>query len=71
MTHEVFGAAWVPGLLLNRWWQLALMSPVMFYAGWPIHRTFCSAHCAAAFDADQDRYLVPPGPAHQLTWESP
>jgi len=39
MAHEVFGAGWVPGLLLDRWWQLALISPVMFYAGWPIHRT--------------------------------
>ncbi|MGN6174314.1 MAG: heavy metal translocating P-type ATPase [Streptosporangiaceae bacterium] len=39
MAHEVFGAAWVPGLLLNRWVQLALITPVMFYTGWPIHRT--------------------------------
>src|SRR5262249_61859421 len=33
------GAAWVPGLLLNLWVQLALITPVMFYTGWPIHRT--------------------------------
>jgi P-type Cu+ transporter len=39
MAHEVFGAAWVPGVLLNRWVQLALITPVMFYTGWPIHRT--------------------------------
>src|SRR6266536_1863050 len=39
MAHEVFGAGWVPGLLLNRWVQLALITPVMFYTGWPIHRT--------------------------------
>ena len=39
MAHEVFGAAWVPGVLLNHWVQLALITPVMFYAGWPIHRT--------------------------------
>ncbi len=26
-------------ILLNRWVQLALITPVMFYAGWPIHRT--------------------------------
>ena len=39
MAHEVFGASWVPGLLLNRWWQLALIAPVMFYTGAPIHRT--------------------------------
>src|SRR5947207_4224507 len=39
MAHEAFGAGWVPGLLLNRWLQLALITPVMFYTGWPIHRT--------------------------------
>ena len=39
MAHEVFGADWVPALLLNRWWQLALITPVMFWTGWPVHRT--------------------------------
>jgi P-type Cu+ transporter len=39
MAHEAFGAAWVPGLLLDHWVQLALITPVMFYTGWPIHRT--------------------------------
>jgi P-type Cu+ transporter len=39
MAHEVFKAAWVPGILLNHWVQLALITPVMFYTGWPIHRT--------------------------------
>jgi P-type Cu+ transporter len=39
MAHEVFKAAWVPGVLLNHWVQLALITPVMFYTGWPIHRT--------------------------------
>ena len=29
----------VPGLLDNNWFQLALITPVMVYAGWPIHRT--------------------------------
>jgi P-type Cu+ transporter len=38
MAHEVFGADWVPGLLLNYWVQLALITPVMFYTGCPIHR---------------------------------
>ncbi|MEQ4722065.1 heavy metal translocating P-type ATPase [Nonomuraea sp. B19D2] len=38
MAHEFFGATWVPSLLLDRWVQLALITPVMFYAGWPIHR---------------------------------
>jgi P-type Cu+ transporter len=27
------------GVLANRWLQLALITPVMLYAGWPIHRT--------------------------------
>jgi Cu+-exporting ATPase len=38
MAHDVFGL-WVPGLLLNHWVQFALITPVMFYTGWPIHRT--------------------------------
>ncbi len=38
MAHEVF-KAWVPALLLNHWTQLALITPVMLYTGWPIHRT--------------------------------
>ncbi|PWI12585.1 ATPase P [Streptomyces sp. Act143] len=38
MTHEVFGADWVPGWMLNHWVQLALITPVMFFTGWPIHR---------------------------------
>lgn len=30
---------WLPAILLNNWFQLALITPVMFYSGWPIHRT--------------------------------
>ena len=39
MAHSLFKAGWVPALLLNRWWQLALITPVMLYTGAPIHRT--------------------------------
>ncbi|MFD8495806.1 heavy metal translocating P-type ATPase [Amycolatopsis sp. NPDC059657] len=39
MAQSLFGAGWVPGVLLNHWLQLALITPVMVYAGWPIHRT--------------------------------
>ncbi|MGW7406159.1 heavy metal translocating P-type ATPase [Streptomyces sp. NPDC054833] len=39
MAHELFGADWVPGWMLNSWLQLALITPVMFYTGWPIHVT--------------------------------
>ncbi|KUL21111.1 heavy metal translocating P-type ATPase [Streptomyces regalis] len=38
MAHELFGADWVPGWMLNHWLQLALITPVMFYTGWPVHR---------------------------------
>ncbi|MGW4891318.1 heavy metal translocating P-type ATPase [Kitasatospora sp. NPDC004240] len=38
MAHELFGADWVPGWMLDHWVQLALITPVMFYTGWPIHR---------------------------------
>ena len=36
---QPLGAHWVPAVLLNHWVQLALITPVMFYVGWPIHRT--------------------------------
>ncbi len=39
MAADIFSAGWVPDFMLNRWVQLALISPVMFYSGWPIHRT--------------------------------
>ncbi|MDX3308169.1 heavy metal translocating P-type ATPase [Streptomyces sp. ME08-AFT2] len=39
MAHELFGAGWVPGWLLNHWLQLALITPVMLYTGRPIHST--------------------------------
>ncbi|MFF7642937.1 heavy metal translocating P-type ATPase [Streptomyces canus] len=39
MAHELFGADWAPGWLLNHWLQLALITPVMFYTGGPIHST--------------------------------
>ncbi len=38
MADDAFGV-WAPPALLNHWTQLALITPVMFYAGWPIHRT--------------------------------
>ncbi|MFQ5865637.1 MAG: heavy metal translocating P-type ATPase [bacterium] len=38
MTHEFFDPSWLPSILLNHWLQLALITPVMFYTGWPIHR---------------------------------
>jgi len=39
MFTEFFGVTWMPALLMNRWFQLALIAPVMLYTGWPIHRT--------------------------------
>ncbi|MCB0892951.1 MAG: cupredoxin domain-containing protein, partial [Propionibacteriaceae bacterium] len=39
MAVELFQAMWVPEFLMNPWLQLALIAPVMFYTGWPIHRT--------------------------------
>ena len=53
MAHEVFGADWVPSLLLNHWLQLALITPVMFYTGWPIHRIgwLALAHRAAEMNS--------------------
>ena len=39
MVTDFFGATWMPASLMNPWLQLALISPVMVYTGWPIHRT--------------------------------
>lgn len=39
MTHEFFNPTWLPPILLNHWLQLVLITPVMFYSGWPIHYT--------------------------------
>lgn len=39
MAHELFRVDWVPAVLLDHWVQLGLITPVMFYTGWPIHRT--------------------------------
>jgi P-type Cu+ transporter len=33
------GSSLPVGILANPWLQLALITPVMFYSGWPIHRT--------------------------------
>jgi P-type Cu+ transporter len=39
MASDVFGIEDLPGFLSNHWFQLALIAPVMLYAGWPIHKT--------------------------------
>ncbi|MBB6171862.1 Cu+-exporting ATPase [Nocardiopsis mwathae] len=39
MAHDVFGADRVLPWVLIPWVQLALITPVMFYTGWPIHIT--------------------------------
>ena len=36
MAVEFFGLD-VPAFLMNRWFQLALITPVFLYTGWPIH----------------------------------
>jgi Cu+-exporting ATPase len=39
MAMEVLDASWVPDVLLEPWVQLAMITPVMVWVGWPIHRT--------------------------------
>ncbi len=39
MVGDYLKASWLPGILSNHWFQLALIAPVMGYTGWPIHRT--------------------------------
>jgi Cu+-exporting ATPase len=37
MVTDLLSLPWIPEVLMERWVQLALATPVMFYAGWPIH----------------------------------
>ncbi|MGZ5982637.1 MAG: HAD-IC family P-type ATPase, partial [Isosphaeraceae bacterium] len=40
VLFAVMAGSVVPvGILANHWVELALITPVMFYSGWPIHRT--------------------------------
>jgi Cu+-exporting ATPase len=40
VLFAVMAGSFLPvGILANHWVQLALIVPVMFYSGWPIHRT--------------------------------
>ncbi len=39
MVQDFVGGSWVPSIFLNPWVQLALVTPVMGYTGWPIHRS--------------------------------
>ena len=49
MAMELFDATRVPDVLLEPWVQLAMITPVMVWVGWPIHRTgwLALAHRAA------------------------
>ncbi|MEW6060133.1 MAG: heavy metal translocating P-type ATPase [Actinomycetota bacterium] len=39
MVGDYLNPSWLPEILSNHWFQLALITPVMLYTGWPIHRT--------------------------------
>lgn len=39
MLMDLFDAIWMPEILMDPWFQLTLIAPVMFWAGWPIHRS--------------------------------
>ena len=39
MARDFFHPAWLPVILTSAWFALALITPVMLYTGWPIHRT--------------------------------
>ena len=39
MAEDFFHAAWLPAILTNPWFALAMITPVFLYTGWPIHRT--------------------------------
>ncbi len=56
MATELFKVAWVPAFLMSPLLQLLLVAPVMFYAGWPIHRTGWRA--LAHRNADRDSLIT-------------
>ena len=39
MAEDFFHPGWLPGILTNAWFALALIAPVLVYTGWPILRT--------------------------------
>ena len=39
MANDFFHPAWLPAILVNPWFGLAMIAPVFTYTGWPIHRT--------------------------------
>ncbi len=39
MVNAFFHAAWLPGILTDPWFGLAMIAPVYLYTGWPILRT--------------------------------
>ncbi len=39
MAQDLFGATWVPAWMMIPYVQFALITPVFFYTGWPIHKT--------------------------------
>src|SRR6266851_5029866 len=53
MADSFLHLSWLPQFLFNHWLQLALITPVMFYSGWPIHRTgwLSIAHRSAEMNA--------------------
>ena len=53
MVDGFFHPSWMPEILLNRWVQLGLITPVYLYSGWPILRTgwLSLAHRTAEMNA--------------------
>ncbi len=39
MAEEFFHPSWLPAMLTNAWFSLALIAPVMLWTGWPIHKS--------------------------------
>ncbi|MFT8705157.1 heavy metal translocating P-type ATPase [Bifidobacterium aquikefiricola] len=52
MLHPFLGHM-IPSFLMNPWVQLVLTLPVMFYSGWPVHRTgwLAMAHRSAEMNS--------------------
>jgi Cu+-exporting ATPase len=61
MAMEVLDATWLPDVLLEPWVQLAMITPVMVWVGWPIHEHVGELGVGDVADRAHDFFGVPPG----------
>ena len=71
MAMEVLDATWLPDVLLEPWVQLAMITPVMVWVGWPIHEHVGELGVGDVADRAHDFFGVPPGPGSHRGGSAP